>query len=801
MIELSAKANLLSQRRLQAINIIVEIENWPTIYGAMKVLEIARFDKGLYFDDGWTFDGMVEILNSNDLISLDQTTKTFQSQIFPDKEAHQSVQKVSVEFLDQDAEISRMISPKIGLDEVLGNRAKFYVNYGNGAHPEDSILVHAGCIDGVKSRAGSIMISISSNEAQKRQKFFIKRTTKPTVAIGISDTTITVEDTDGFLLEGDALKTYFRIDDEIIRYTGKTSTTFTGCLRAQLGTQALAHNTDAEINSFYRLEGTPIDLALKLMLSPSSESLEIETKSFVETITGTFISGAIKFDNYNIQETQGLVIGDKVTITGSASNDGTYTIEDFGTDANGSYIIVDAPLVIENNSTGLAVFKSKYDVLNEGLGMKCDEVDVNEHEKIVSLFGSSFPSMDHYVKDTIEGRDFLHGLIYFPMALYPIVRKARSSVAAIFPPFSSSDLIELNEDTVVETGKIQSEREVGKNFYDSVLYKFDDYSLEDKYRFGLLITAGDTRVSRLGNKPYIVEIGGVRDTLSNRALLETIGTRILQRYKNAAELFPKVKVKYSVGVKAEVGDKALFGSTSMKLTDITSGDRKFTPRLVEIMNKEMSVQTGEVTLDLLATGANTHGRYASIAPQSYLGSGSTTTSLELKKSQWTTGQEFKQWTKYVGEIVLIHNPDFSFMEERTFIGIDPTNQNFMLLDVALSIAPADGWSVTAPKYTGLAEEKQKWKLLHCYLNPEIDVVGGISATAFTVSPTDVGRFFVGAYVRLFKKDFSGSLDEVKVLSIAGNQVNTENMGGTGDNTYYAELIGFYSDEGFPYRLI
>jgi hypothetical protein len=800
MLQLSAKAELLSKRRLQAINVIVEIEGWPTVYGAMKVLEIPKFDNGLYFDDGWNFDGMVEMLQSNDLISLDQTTKTFQNQIFPDKEAHQSVQKVNVEFLDENNEISNMISPGIGLDEVLGNRAKFYLNYGNGAHPEDSVLVHSGCIDGVKSRSGSIIISISSNEAQKRQKFFIKSTTKLTAPIGTGDTTIFVEDTSDFLDEQDSLQTYFIMNNEVIRYTGKTPTSFTGCVRAQLNTQADSFATGAELNSFYRLQGQPIELALKLMLSPSSESLEINTLSFVEVEPGNFITGGIHFENYNIQESQGLVVGDSVTISGSLSNDGTYTIESFGTLNTGSYIVVNSPLVIENNSTGVAVFKSKYDTLSEGLGMKMDEVDVAQHESIVSLFGSSFPSMDHYVKDTIEGRDFLHGLIYFPVALYPITRKSKASVAAIFPPFSSTDLIELNEDTVIESGSVSSEREVGKNFYDSVLYKFDDYAIVDKFQFGLLIASGDTRVNRVGNKPYIIECGGIRDTLSNRAILETIGTRILQRYKNAAELFPKVKIKYSKGLTAEVGDKVLFGSENMKLTDITSGDRKFTPRLVEIMNKELSVQTGEITVDLMSTGANLRGRYASIAPQSYLGGGSTTNRLELKTSPWTTNQEFRQWSKYFGEIVLIHNPDFTFQEERILLGVDPANNNFLQLDVPLSTAPLDGWSITAPEYSGTADDKRKWKLLHCYLNGEYGVLTGVSNTAFTVSGPDALKFSVNNYVQLFKKDFSSFLKEVKVLSIVGPQINTEDMGGVGDNTYNAHLIG-YTDGGYPYRLI
>ena len=52
-----------------------------------------------------------------------------------------------------------------------------------------------------------------------------------TAGISTTDTTITVPSTKGFPLEYGLLK----IDDEIISYTGITSTTFTGCIRGFSG--------------------------------------------------------------------------------------------------------------------------------------------------------------------------------------------------------------------------------------------------------------------------------------------------------------------------------------------------------------------------------------------------------------------------------------------------------------------------------------------------------------------------------------------------------------------------------------
>lgn len=46
---------------------------------------------------------------------------------------------------------------------------------------------------------------------------------------------------------------FVKIDDEIIRYTGKTATTLTGCERGALGTAAAAHNDNAAVFAYYRV--------------------------------------------------------------------------------------------------------------------------------------------------------------------------------------------------------------------------------------------------------------------------------------------------------------------------------------------------------------------------------------------------------------------------------------------------------------------------------------------------------------------------------------------------------------------
>lgn len=63
-----------------------------------------------------------------------------------------------------------------------------------------------------------------------------------------SATTITVDDTSQFPEVG-----RLKIDDEVIYYTGKTPTTFTGCSRGQKGTKAVSHSDNATAHNGYKV--------------------------------------------------------------------------------------------------------------------------------------------------------------------------------------------------------------------------------------------------------------------------------------------------------------------------------------------------------------------------------------------------------------------------------------------------------------------------------------------------------------------------------------------------------------------
>lgn len=898
-LELSTRAEIISAKKDVKPNLILEIDGYSTIFAAITPQKIPLFDDGLYFDDGLFFDQYgVPYANSKDYISLSGSTTNLDQQLNQYSSSSQSVSRFTVELVDKNGEITELVSPGFTFNDIIGQKANLYLSFEGLNHPEDSILIHYGPIDGVSYLPGLIRLDIAGSEQQKRQKIFIKSTckleaaafneganiqdltyqkkdyvsgtvsitynagaslgsetisvstnaitltiasnattagkikqlieddaqAKQLVDVTITGTrsnpqtsqaltnlattsTLTVDSTEGFIVPGDAIKSYLVIGDEIMRYTGLTETTFTGVTRAELGSTGQNHQIGDEISSFYRLEDAPIDLALKLMLSPSTDSDSVSILSFLHEEGGSDVAGSIWFNDFDVQFNYGLNVGDFITVTNATTNNMTLEpIIGFGKSGVLSYVLVGAT-VTYMASTGNAVFKSQFDVLNEGLGMKMTDVDVERHLYYRDTFSTAFPDVDFYLKDTIDGKEFISKL-YQSIGLYTLPRKTSASVGMSLPPIADQVVPDIDSAIVYSTKDIVQSRNVNKNFYNAVVYKYEVDSVSDKYFKGLITYSADsqTRIPTFGNKPLEIISDGLRDNVSTNTLIESLSTRILDRYQFAAEMYSNVKVLFSEGFKIEIGDVVYFGDTSMKMVDVSTGNRQFVKRLMEVVNKRLNIKTGEISLDLLSTNFNLNGRYATIAPSSIIGSGSTTTSIVITDSYNTTAVagriENYKWQEFVGMPIKVHSVDFSTNEQVTLLRIDPTD-DYKLITTALSSPPTAGMIVTAPIYNdGSLETDETWKVRHCFLNPTLSVVSGSSSTVFTVSAGDYAKLIVGAYIKLHKQDFSSVSPEVRVLTKGGSNTITvdTDLGFTPSSDYIINLVGFI-DSGLPYRVI
>ena len=106
-----------------------------------------------------------------------------------------------------------------------------------------------------------------------------------------------------------------RIEDEIIKFTGITmSNELTGVVRGMFNTTAVAHAIDSDLVSFYVLQGTAMQLALKVMLSNGPEywAENVEIQNFVQLPDASLIDNAIYFEGVDIPEKYGVTVGDFV---------------------------------------------------------------------------------------------------------------------------------------------------------------------------------------------------------------------------------------------------------------------------------------------------------------------------------------------------------------------------------------------------------------------------------------------------------------------------------------------------------
>jgi len=97
-------------------------------------------------------------------------------------------------------------------------------------------------------------------------------------AVAAGDVVITVDSTDGTATGDSAfhdpatseVNGWLLIEKEIVPYTGKNATQFTGCTRGALaaaGSLAAAHADNIEVRELFVAQGNPIDLLLKLLTS------------------------------------------------------------------------------------------------------------------------------------------------------------------------------------------------------------------------------------------------------------------------------------------------------------------------------------------------------------------------------------------------------------------------------------------------------------------------------------------------------------------------------------------------------
>jgi hypothetical protein len=223
--------------------------------------------------------------------------------------------------VDKNGEVSRAFVTSDEFGDLLSRNVNIYLALQNTSFPEDAVLIFQGIITNIAYKQGSILIKCSHPEELKRQDIYVRRDTELASAIDDTQTTIPLLSVNGIINSGDDLTSYVRIDDELIEVVDINTSTdeLENAVRGALGTANVAHDDEAEVSTFYLLEGNSIDLALKLMLSGGPDFYAVlDVLSFVN-IQDTLVANAIQFDSPNVAIDYGVSIGSLISITGAAN--------------------------------------------------------------------------------------------------------------------------------------------------------------------------------------------------------------------------------------------------------------------------------------------------------------------------------------------------------------------------------------------------------------------------------------------------------------------------------------------------
>ena len=711
---------------------MLEIDGVPTLYGAVPIRKYAKIgDPGLEIGDpefnpaAFYIGGLNLVDDQENAISFDGTTTSINQTLNTDKAQGGSVSALSIALID-DGSITTLITPGEIIPDILQAKCKVYLGFSNVAWPQDYVTIFRGVVTDVTSDAGKVVLQINHPDDKKRGTLYKKVDTALNGAITNSQTTITLTSVSNLLqpITGPsggidtAFESAVRIDDEIIKYTGISGFNLTGCTRGYLNTTASAHADDASVTSFYRLRGNVIDLSLKLLASgfngPFIEDLEPTAVNITDIGT---IANSLYFYDISVKGKYNLAVGDYITTTGSAfgaNNVSLKQILDIVDTEEGSYIVVDGVTFVDEPIATTAMdVRSQYDTLPEGLKFTNDEIDIDEHLRLYQLFLSSV-TYDIYLKDTIENvKEFIEAELYSPAAAYSLPRKSRASLGYHIGPIPGQDIVVLDNASVRNPSKIKIVRSTNRQFYNEIIYKFDESVLEEKFLTGIITIAADSKNQIKGyNKTLTVESKGLRTVDLGESTATTQSNRRLNRYKFAAEVLT-IEPMFGDSFNMEIGDIFVFDGTNLQTPDIKNAVKGMLPRFFEVQNKTLNIKTGDVKIDAVDTNFNGAARYGLISPSSLVATGISTTEFVIKESYSARfgAFEYRKWKNLVGASVRVRSADFTTVDDTV---ITSASSNTITVSPALSFTPSADMIMELTAYSD-PDVNDTTKLLYAHM--------------------------------------------------------------------------------------
>lgn len=716
--------------------IVFQIEGIPTLYTSDYIKkEFLYGDPVNYGDPNLLYGGLVQIQDQETLISLDGTTTQIKQNLDPEKGRGSSVTSMKLVMIDKNQKATKLATGET-YGEILYKRIKVWVGFNQeSAFNSDFVLVFRGLISGVSFGQGKVTFDLSSPEDKKRQILLPMADTLLNGAITNSDTTITLDSVTNLFVSPNhpsyspadtTLKSYIKIDNEIIKYTGISGLQLTGCSRGQLGTTAASHSDNASVNGYFTLEGHAMDLALKLMLSDTDQSFYIENlaAASVNVVIDTIVPNSFFFSGISLTRDYNVTVGDWIKTSGSAegsNNLSVYTeIIDVVDVASGSYIIVDpaSPLVDESTTTVLVDFLSKYNSLGFGLKLNTDEVDIEKHVQFKNTYLQQF-NMFFYVKEEIpEGKEFIEKELYVPATCYSLPSDrdglSRLSIGIHKPPLPNQGIVTLSKSNIVKPESLEIQRSSNKYYYNAIVYRFEDTATEDKLLRRVFVVSGTPAIPT-GNRSRIIDSFGLKEVISAKVIATQSAERLLERYQSASEYISNVQVLFGDGVQVSVGDIVILDGDGLNLVNRVDFNRSRPAKLMEVLNKSVDIKSGKVTVDLVDTAFDVNAKYglfsASSKINSIISQNKFVIGPMLSGSKYGSN-EYRKWNGLTNPAVKIRRLDWSQVYETIITNV---SFNTITLRDNVSFALQAGDIMELAGYS-FADTTDQVKLIYAYFS-------------------------------------------------------------------------------------
>jgi len=794
------------------LNFIVEVDGIPKKYGAAVIQKIAKIgDPGLLIG-GFLIGGLVNDPESREFLDMDGTSKSVSQQLRQDRGGTSSIATFKISIVDVNGEVSEDFRPGNLVPDIIGREVTVYSAAQGAAHPEDSLKIFFGVVQDVIPETNAVVLNISHADERKKTDIFRRGKTKLDGAISDSVTTISLVNASVFISPADIFNSYIVVDTEVIQFGSISGSDLIDCTRGALGTTAASHSDGARVKSLYTLTGRPLPMTLKLLISSADTFFQtgVSITNFNQIGITKNVDNAVFFKGVDVIEKYNLKVGDFITTTGAsngANNVSLKTINAIVIDPQGSYIVVaGVTFVTELGTAGTISFKSQFNVLPQGCAIHPKFIDIDEFNRLDSLFISSFATYEVKIKKRIKAKDFIDRELLFPSRLFSISRKTRISVGMLNPPLANEKIITLGQDNILNPEDLKVQRGTSRYLYNLVTYNYDEDPLSTEVRETRDQVSEESK-ARIPREDLELEVNakGIPDTGTNQGIIDANMDRLLSRYQFGAEVIKGIKIFYRVGIELEAGDVVILDGENLNIFDSQTGGRVFGPRLMEIISINTNHVDGEVRVTLIDTKFGLLGRFSVFSGVSQLAASSTTTKLNLKPSFGAVdlNEEILKWVEFVGEKIRVRSPDFSFDEEVTIDSISETEAGTILLETPLSGAPSEDFLVEIPEYPDTTDKKDNalYKELFASFNASINIASGTSGTVFTVDPGEGAKLAKDAPIVVHSLDFSDLSEETTIASVVGDVITVDDdLGFTPASTYLVEL-GIFPDGGFPYRFI